>query len=89
MNRECRSTDAQRAQCERDIISESSQIARNVREDADQSLIGLRHILERLSYIDGPKSLILISEGLAIEDTSELRSIVRWPARRACRSTSC
>jgi VWFA-related protein len=78
MNRECRSTDPmQRAQCERDIISESSQIARNVREDADQSMIGLRTILERLSYIDGPKSLILISEGLAIEDTSELRSIVQ------------
>jgi VWFA-related protein len=78
MNRECRSTDPmQRAQCERDIISESSQIARNVREDADQSLIGLRNILERLSFIDGPKSLILISEGLAIQDTSELRSIVQ------------
>jgi VWFA-related protein len=78
MNRECRSTDPmQRAQCERDIISESSQIARNTREDADQSLIGLRQILERLAYIDGPKSLILISEGLAIEDTSELRSIVQ------------
>jgi len=78
MNRECRSTDPmQRAQCERDIISESSQIARNIREDADQSMIGLRNILERLSYIDGPKSLILISEGLAIEDTSELRSIVQ------------
>ena len=78
MNRECRSTDPmQRAQCERDIVSESSQIARNIREDADQSMIGLRNILERLSYIDGPKSLILISEGLAIEDTSELRSIVQ------------
>ena len=78
MNRECRSTDPQqRAQCERDIISESSQIARNVKEDADQSLIGLRQILERLSYIDGPKSLILISEGLAVDDTSELRSIVQ------------
>jgi len=78
MNRECRSTDPmQRAQCERDIISESSQIARNVREDADQSMLGLRQILERLAYIDGPKSLILISEGLAIEDTSELRSIVQ------------
>jgi VWFA-related protein len=78
MNRECRSTEAQqRAQCERDIISESSQISRNVKEDADQSLIGLRNILERLAYIDGPKSLILISEGLAVSDTSELRSIVQ------------
>jgi Flp pilus assembly protein TadD len=78
MNRECRSADPQqRSQCERDILSESSQIARNVKEDADQSLIGLRQILERLSYIDGPKSLILISEGLAVDDTSELRSIVQ------------
>jgi VWFA-related protein len=78
MNRECRSSDPQqRAQCERDIISESSQIARNVKEDADQSLLGLRQTLERLSFIDGPKSLILISEGLAIDDTSELRSIVQ------------
>jgi len=78
MNRECRTSDPmQRAQCERDIVAESSQIARNVREDADQSLLGLRNLLERLSYIDGPKSLILISEGLAIEDTSELRSIVQ------------
>jgi VWFA-related protein len=78
MNRECRSADPmQRAQCERDIVSESSQIARNVREDADQSMIGLRSILQRLSNVDGPKSLILISEGLAIEDTSELRSIVQ------------
>jgi VWFA-related protein len=77
MNRECRSSDPQqRAQCERDIIAESSQIARNVKEDADQSLLGLRQILERLSYIDGPKSLILISEGLAIDDTSDLRTIV-------------
>jgi VWFA-related protein len=78
MNRECRSSEPQqRAQCERDIVSESSQIARVVREDADQSLIGLRRILERLALIDGPKSLILISEGLAVDDTSELRSIVQ------------
>ena len=34
-------------------------------------------MLERLAYIDGPKSLILISEGLAVDDTSELRSIVQ------------
>jgi VWFA-related protein len=76
--RECRLTQPQqRAQCERDIISESSQIVRHVREDADQSLIGLRQLLERLTYIDGPKALILISEGLAIDDTSDLRSIVQ------------
>ncbi|HLG60186.1 MAG TPA: VWA domain-containing protein [Vicinamibacterales bacterium] len=78
MARECRSSEpAQRAQCERDIVAESSQIARSVREDATLSMIGLRQVLERLTFVDGPKSLILISEGLAVDDSSELRSIVR------------
>ncbi|MGH9202686.1 MAG: hypothetical protein ACRD2A_15785, partial [Vicinamibacterales bacterium] len=43
-------------------------------------MIGLRGILERLAYFEGHKSLILISEGLAIEDINELRSIVQLAA---------
>lgn len=59
--RECRSNDPrQLAQCERDIMSESSQIARNSREDADISLRGLQQLLEQLAFVDGPKSLIQI-----------------------------
>ncbi len=78
MTRECRSTDPrQLAQCERDIISESSQIARNSREDADLSLRGLQTLLEQLSFLDGPKSLILISEGLAVSETNDLRHLVQ------------
>jgi VWFA-related protein len=78
MTRECRSNDPrQLAQCERDIISESSQIARNSREDADLSLRGLQTLLEQLSYLDGPKSLILISEGLAVSETNDLRHLVQ------------
>jgi VWFA-related protein len=78
MTRECRSNDPrQLAQCERDIISESSQISRNSREDADLSLRGLQTLLEHLSYVDGPKSLILISEGLAVSETNDLRHLVR------------
>ncbi len=50
MTRECRSNDPrQLAQCERDITSESSQIARNSREDADLSLRGLQQLLEQLA----------------------------------------
>jgi VWFA-related protein len=76
--RECRSSDPrQLSQCERDIISESSQIARNSREDADISLRGLQQLLEQLSFVDGPKSLILISEGLAVSETNDLRHLVR------------
>jgi VWFA-related protein len=78
LNRECRAQDAQqRGQCERDVVAEASQLARQSREDADQSLIGLRQLLQQLSYVDGPKSLILISEGLGIADTSDLRPIIQ------------
>ena len=78
LTRECRSSDPrQLAQCERDIISESSQISRNSREDADISLRGLQQLLEQLAFVDGPKSLILISEGLAISETNDLRHLVR------------
>ena len=78
VTRECRSNDPrQLAQCERDVISEASQITRNSREDADISLRGLQQLLEQLTYVDGPKSLILISEGLAISETNDLRHLVR------------
>jgi VWFA-related protein len=78
MMRECRSNDPRQvAQCERDIVSESSQIARNSREDADISLRGLQQLLEQLAFVDGPKSLILISEGLATSETNDLRHLVR------------
>jgi VWFA-related protein len=78
VTRECRSNDPrQLAQCERDIISEASQITRNSREDADISLRGLQQLLEQLAFVDGPKSLILISEGLAISETNDLRHLVR------------
>ena len=76
--RECRSNDPrQLAQCERDIVAESAQIARNSREDADLSLRGLQQLLEQLTFVDGPKSLILISEGLATSETNDLRHLVR------------
>jgi VWFA-related protein len=78
LTRECRSSDPRQiAQCERDIISESSQIARNSREDADISLRELQRLLEQLAFVDGPKSLILISEGLGVSETNDLRHLVR------------
>jgi VWFA-related protein len=76
--RECRSNDPrQLAQCERDIVAESAQITRNSREDADISLRGLQQLLEQLAFVDGPKSLILISEGLATSETNDMRHLVR------------
>jgi len=78
MQRECHTVDPARlAQCEKDVVNEASQIVRRLREDSDQSLRGLQNIIERLSFIDGGKSLILISQGLVVDDSSELRGIVQ------------
>jgi VWFA-related protein len=80
--RECRTSDTLgRAQCERDVASEASDITRRVKEDAERSLLGLRQLLERLTTVDGPKSLILISQGLAVDNPTELASIVELAGR--------
>ena len=80
--RECRGlTVDQRSECERDVINEASQMAVRVRNTAEQSRVAIRDILTRLQYIDGHKSTILISEGLAIDDTNEIDSIVALAGR--------
>ncbi len=78
MERECRAQDpTRRSQCERDIITDASEITRRIREDVDQSVLGLRLLLQQLALFEGPKSLILLSEGLAVDDQNELRSLVQ------------
>ena len=78
LTRECRGLAGRaREDCERDVLSESSQIAQKARTEADLSLRGLERILEQLALVEGPKSLILISESLAIQDPSELDRVIR------------
>ena len=67
-------------QCQREIIDEASQVAHRARQDADQSLRGLQQMLEQLGLLDGPKSLVLLSEGLAVDSLNELDEIVRLAA---------
>ncbi|HZI79333.1 MAG TPA: VWA domain-containing protein [Vicinamibacterales bacterium] len=75
--RECRSSDPmQRAQCERDIVTEAGEIARRLREETDESVAGFAKILRQLTTVEGHKSLILLSEGLALDDQNELRRLV-------------
>jgi len=75
--RECRGSEpTQRAQCERDIVTEAGEIARRLREETDESVAGLATILRELTTVDGHKSLILLSEGLALDDQNELRRLV-------------
>lgn len=82
VGRECGRLDVQqRTQCERDVVAEASQIVQRVRQAGEQSLNGLRQMLLRLALVEGPKSLILISEGLAIDNSSELDQIVALAGR--------
>ncbi|MGH9255928.1 MAG: VWA domain-containing protein [Vicinamibacterales bacterium] len=67
-------------QCERDVLSESSSLVRSVRQDTTESLRGLYDLLTGLSVIDGPKTLILLSEGMVLESPSDLDGIIRAAA---------
>jgi VWFA-related protein len=78
LSRECRGlTGRAREDCEREVLSESSQIAQKARTEASISLRALEQILQQLTVVEGPKALILISESLAIQEPSELDRVIR------------
>jgi VWFA-related protein len=79
--RECpRMTGFAREQCERDVLSESSNQVRNARQNTTDSLRGLYDLMLALSVIEGPKTLILMSEGLILDTPSDLDAIIRAAA---------
>lgn len=79
--RECpRLAGPQLEQCERDLLSEASTMVRTVRQDTTESLRGLYDVLMGLSVIDGPKTMILLSEGMVIESPSDLDQVIRAAA---------
>jgi len=79
--RECpRMSGFAREQCERDVVSESSNEVRDVRQNTTDSLRGLYDLMLALSVIEGPKTLILLSEGLILDTPSELDGVIRAAA---------
>jgi len=79
--RECpRMNGFAREQCERDVMSESGSMVRDVRQNSTDSLRGLYNLLVALSVYEGPKTLILLSEGLILDTPSELDSVIRAAA---------
>jgi VWFA-related protein len=67
--------------CERDIELEAGDIVTSQRLDTAMSLRGLQDLLGNLSHVEGPKNLILLSEGLILDGTGgELDDIVRLAA---------
>ena len=81
VRRECaRSTGFAREECERQVENESDTLARDVRRNSYDSLSGLRNLLAALSVIEGPKTLILLSEGLVIDSRLDLDAVIRAAA---------
>jgi VWFA-related protein len=66
--------------CQREILTQSDETVRSVRQNATDSLRGLHDLLLALSVIEGPKTLILMSEGLVIHNLTELVPIVQAAA---------
>ena len=76
--RECvREVGQQRANCADEVLIESTRIAQATREAARLSFNGIRDLLQRLQYMEGPKSLVLISEGFATDDADDLLTLAR------------
>ncbi len=65
--------------CERQVEQDAAEIANEIRRRTQDSVHGMRAVLDSLAGLEGPKSVILISEGLIFEglgsETDELASI--------------
>jgi len=59
-------------QCKREIASQASDIAFSARETAEMGLRGLLDLLRELAHVDGAKTLILLSEGVAVSNPADL-----------------
>ncbi|MGD9903460.1 MAG: VWA domain-containing protein [Vicinamibacterales bacterium] len=67
--------------CERDVEQEASEIVGDQRQQTDRSISAIQAVISSLGALDGPKSVILISEGLVLEGLgSELELIGRIAA---------
>ena len=53
--------------CEIEVEQDAGQYVSHERQQTQTSLLGMREVLRSLASLDGPKSVILISEGLVLE----------------------
>ena len=78
--RECGAVSAGDAErCEREVEQDAAQLAADLRQRTDASIAGMRAVLQGLAGIEGPKSVILISEGLVFDglggETDEIAAV--------------
>lgn len=80
--RECRRLQGQALdECMRQVLTEMALMVNRVREDRTRSLKGLEQLLESLALVDAPKALIMMSEGLVLDDPNDVDGIVRASSR--------
>lgn len=78
VQRECRGLRGLEVdECQREIVDQATQMSDKLRQDRDASLESLRDILIDLVRIEGPKTLVVMSEGLILEGQSDLNEVVR------------
>ena len=65
--------------CEREVEQDAAEIVNDIRHRTQESIAGMRAVLKSLGNIEGPKAVILISEGLVFEslgsETDDLASV--------------
>jgi len=65
--------------CEREVEQDAAEIVNDIRHRTQESIAGMRAVLKSLGGIEGPKAVILISEGLVFEslgsETDDLASV--------------
>ena len=78
--RECGAVAASEIErCEREVEQDAAEVVNEIRHRTADSMHGLRSVLQSIGAIEGPKSVILISEGMIFEslgaEADELASI--------------
>lgn len=69
--RECaglRAGSTQLQACRQDIETEATLLADQLRQSSDSTIRGMRDVLTAMQVVQGPKTLILMSEGFAVRD---------------------
>jgi VWFA-related protein len=70
---------AEAERCEREVEQDAAELVNEVRHRTQDSVHGMRAVLKSLGALEGPKSVILISEGLIFEglgsETDDIASV--------------
>ena len=70
---------AEAERCEREVEQDAAEVVNEVRQRTQDSVHGMRAVFKSLAALEGPKSVILVSEGLIFEglgsETDDLASV--------------